>query len=460
MRIFTAVLLLFSNAAGADVALSNLAIYNRCHAQLTGERPLLSDSLTQQVQAGTLDPIAACTTILNGALLNSSGGLANVNDARAKKVLRTLHNVHGSWFARTDFQQVFSINSQQGAQDIYDSSMPALYFTRALLAPTSDITSVLNTSDILKPVRTNSTTDRGLASNMPLSEYQVGSYGVSGGIPFAPKGELLGMQTVAPLSLAYNSQYYGSGTARVYANAGGGVMGNYVYILQNASLPERFTADGGLRMPRRWARSVYHDLLCRDLPLIRAADSNPFVATGSSIAFRQSAACVRCHASMDRMASVIRNIVPKSFSIGEGVGGAYDFLDTVATSSTAESAWPTASDSNYHRRPTNGVLFFRNYQGALVDINVTDAQNLANQILAQDDFYICMAKRYYRYLTGVDADTGDIGDPDRAPLSTADMSHRTTVINLGMTLKTNRDVRLLIRNIMNLPSYKRSAAGQ
>ena len=126
-------------------------------------------------------------------------------------------------------------------------------------------------------------------------------------------------------------------------------------------------------------------------------------------------------------------------------------------SQPAETSWPITGDNVYHRRPPNGVLYYRDYNGNLVNQNVTGVQDLGAKIAARDDMYICAAKRYYEYFTGISVDTGDIKDPLYPNKLTADdTKHRNFIIQLGKNFKSHQNPRTLIKAILESPQYKRS----
>ena len=86
---------------------------------------------------------------------------------------------------------------------------------------------------------------------------------------------------------------------------------------------------------------------------------------------------------------------------------------------------------------------------------------LGTEITKLDDFYVCLAKRYYQYFTGVDVELADPTSPD-APraLSNQDQYHLSKVINLGQDLKTTQSLMTLIEQIVKSADYRKSNYGQ
>lgn len=449
--------ILLSSTASGGTLLSPLALLNRCHGQLTGVRPPLNDPRTLAVKNGTLDPIVACKEILDAAVLSGGGGttVADSNNPMQKNVLRTLHQVHSSWMAQNDFATIENFYSYLGTVNIWDPSSPALYFTRAALAVNPSLRGALTGSSLIVPYRTDNNPSVG-ADAAKKTEM-----GFESAFTLASRGELLGIQQIPALNgIIRNFSGYAEYEfpAAIQGNAGGGLIGNYTYLSMNTRLVPSFRSDGAVQVPRRWARSVFQDLLCRNMPSVRQGDGAEFLVTGPGATFRQSSACIHCHASMDRMAGVVRNIRSVAAT---GANQAYG-VDTVrflSPTAAPELSWPATSDSDYDKRPPMGTLFFRNYKGDLISTSVNGVEALAQEILQQDDFYICAAKRYYEYFTGIGVFIGDIGDPSSPKLSAADISRRDLVIQLGLSLKKTDNLRQLIKDILSLDHYKLSDFG-
>ncbi len=438
----------------AEQTLSNIAVYNRCYGKLTNSKPLPTATQTLQVANGSLDPITACMNVLNKALLTTSGGpLANQADVEAKAVIKTMHNLHASWMQVQDFKFIEILSTNQ---DLYDTTAPAAYLTNALLSPTPSYRSIVAGSTMYGILRTNMAPAAG-----PMSGKDKTNLANVFTEPFnyAGIGEILGLRVTPPTTIAGNVPYRTPATANLYISTGGGILGDNTYVSLNASVDESFVADGAARMPRRWSRAVFHDLLCRNLPALRNTDASNYVIPTAQAPFRQSQSCIHCHASMDQMAGTIRGI--RTISLGDG--GAAPKVDTLAyrpVTQAAEGAWPSSADANFAARPTNGLLYYRNYLGNLVNTPASNVETLGAAIAQQDDYYICAAKRYYEYFTGVTVTIGDIGDPAAPALSAGELNRRNILIDLGLKLKTHDNPRQLIKDIMSLPHYRDSSFGQ
>ncbi|RYG62054.1 hypothetical protein EON80_23455 [bacterium] len=139
-------------------------------------------------------------------------------------------------------------------------------------------------------------------------------------------------------------------------------------------------------------------------------------------------------------------------------GGAFATFHPVTKA--AEASWPSKPDADFFQRPQTGTLYYRDYNGGLIDQPVAGVSDLGQKIAAQDDYYVCMAKRYYGYFLGIDVNIGDVNDPERKiALSGPDIAHRNKVIQLGKALKQNQSLPQLIRSILSLENYQKSDFG-
>ena len=186
---------LFPLISFSGTNLSNLALFNRCYAQITGLRPSPEDPLTKQVISGQQTPIAACTQVLNKGLLTANGNttIANTSDAEALAVLRNMHNLHASWFSSEDFSHLNADSPwwTAGVMDLWDNSTPALYFTKALFDSAPAYSATLSGNAIYAPVRATMNPPLGARSNNPLS-----SFALTTPFEFAPRGSLYGVRSV------------------------------------------------------------------------------------------------------------------------------------------------------------------------------------------------------------------------------------------------------------------------
>lgn len=463
--IYILVLMIGPAAAQAQSAtLSKEAIFRRCYSQMTrNARISPTDPTLIAVKAGTKDPVVACMEIFDRALLVGGGNttVANTADPVAKAIIGNFHKLHSSWFEQKEYPVHGNVFAEERTAlfDFYDTSSPALYFTRALFHPSLPAQSVVTSPEYIRPVRTTPNPTTG-----PYTQFTQLQYIMDAAVPFAATGELLGAAPAVNLLRTYNITQGGATVAKTVdfgVTLGGGLLGTVPYVQQNlGSAYYGYRGLGAVTLQRRYGRAVYADTLCRELPLVREADVVQFVVPTAQAPFRKTASCTKCHASMDRTAGVIRNL-----NLIRTGGEKYNeewgptLHEWTPATLPAETSWTSSNDGNYWKRTPTGTLFFRNYKGVLVDEAVQNMADLGAKIAAQDDYYICIAKRYYKYFTGINVKNGDITDPNFGAYTTADLKHRDQVIALGLALKSHQKMRLLVESILKLPHYQKTDFG-
>ena len=434
------VISVFCQASEALAERSAERLFARCARLMSGlDNP--PPALMNQVRAGDKSYVDACIEVLNRGTLNSTTGELADNTGYSRNVLRHLHNLHFSWLTSKDII-AGSTSHFRFHRDLSDASGPALFFTRALFDDSIDARFILN-GQHQEAIRTNMNPT---APMLITGQFSDPNPTIITNLTFANRGALIGVRTNT--TKTFNLTQVGPTSMNWFRTFGRGFIGTQTYIASvQAALPN---ADGGVRMPRLWGRNVYADALCMELPVVRPEDASGFVAPNSPITFRNELGCVGCHASMDRTAAVIRNLKMQRLGNNQAPYLGVTRVNPGPTDLAAESQWPRQPDAQYHRRPTNGRLFFRNHAGALIDEPVSGISNLGAKILAQDDFYICLAKRYYEYFTGVSANVRDLrGQTLLEPAA----SHRQTVIDMGLRLKNHRDLKQTIREIFGSPAF-------
>ncbi len=277
---------------------------------------------------------------------------------------------------------------------------------------------------------------------------------------------------------------------------GSGIIGTVPYLVLNNGRKESFKADGVVNVARRWSKNVIKDVLCRELPVIRIEDTASAVQPTSGTPFRANASCVRCHNTMDPLAYGIRNLStarfhenyasdfknesgytynnenpgyvpnpsdpndpkPKVWGLFKTLfARKYPIRDPQATSFRREVA-----DLRFHLQPPEGKFNFRDIYGVLHSQPFTDLtgpSSLGNYIKDLDDYYVCAAKRYYNFFTGINVPIYDFKDPTMPAPSTDELRHRNNVLKLGTDLKTTQSLELMIRDIISLDIYKQQGFG-
>lgn len=162
-RFFTALgtFFLFTNLAPAQ-NMSASEVFQRCHLRLARSLPATNDPLLTAVKSGKKTAAQACADLLRTAELNSQGVMINRADARARMIMKTMHDFH-----RTYFQSRRNENLVTSSYLIRDGEEAPLYLTRAMFWPGEKFSSIVTHNGGLQGIR-----DRDPAKPLgPMSEF-------------------------------------------------------------------------------------------------------------------------------------------------------------------------------------------------------------------------------------------------------------------------------------------------
>jgi hypothetical protein len=465
--------------ASASEKLPELALFKRCFTHLTGRIPSRSAPLTEKVRTGQLSAVDACLAVLNSVTLDSSSGdatasmtvLTSGDDPSTLKyqVLRKFNDFHRTWFSSDYF---FNSGATLHDNQIYDEAGPALYITRALLGP-DNYSSVVTHAGELEAVRTagsqnlNSYSYLGAAVGNFHNYTSTGANGSkiqAGATPLGSQsGDLTGIRAMPVDKIALSVAMRSAPTSPkpVHNHQGGGLIGSIPYLLLNHGQSKETKSDGGIYVARRHARNIFKELLCRDIPPLRELDAISFVTptasqTASTPAFRTAATCMACHAALDNFAGTTRAIYLSETPYYTTGGRTYVPSINLQVQSTTKAAETTApdSDSDFGARPTTGRLLYRSYDGTLIDSTVANLTEMGNALANSNDLYVCAAKKYFEYFTGLSVSLQDTGNPTSSILSQADQYYRDEVIKLGLSLKAHGSLKTLVQEILSLDLYQ------
>lgn len=455
------------------MTLSEERVFERCYMQLTQRFPAFTHPLMTKVRNKVMSAVSACHELIDKTSLTDQSGQFKVdtNDSEQVNILNNLHSLHYSWFSIKNYPEITDSHARNVA-NVSDDSTPALYITRALFDSEFKFRDIFTGDVSFRSVRSNY--KRSMSLKLGRGE-RLASDDVLQGVLYTGTGTLHGME-VQPKDLTYNVISYDKDPrsnedakleskpdALVNTHWGGGVLGSQVYLLQNiqgSSL--NYSPNGGTVTNRKWSRNLVKDFFCRELPVIRDQDATAYVSETSSITFRNTKGCVKCHATIDPMAALTRNANYTRVARFFDPGGHYTFLVKKPTDRTDKSYFPLENDNDFSRRPTKGHLYIRSFNGDLIYKQVDNLEELAQEALKLDDMYVCMAKRYFKYFTGVDVDLSDVKDPSNnnfPSLSASQTKYRNIVINLGKDLKNSQDMKKLIKDILSLDLYKQHDYG-
>lgn len=430
-----------------------LGVYARCYEALTHQRPDPASPQWNAVATGTKTPTAACLeTLAQGRLQLAAGStnelvLAPSAGGTGAAVLNTFHALHASWLHAKEIPNATGVVQQRHTRAIYDPTIPASYFTRALFFPGANMTSVFRGRDFLTPLRTNREPSGG-GGGVTLPTLS-GGRGVwtSQAMRFADRGQLRGLRiepgntTWSYTSARDTGADPQQGVVRPFTSLGGGVLGNTVYVLMNAQGGLGKAKDGATNVPRKWSQALVNDFLCRSLPVLNNSDVTSFVNANSSTSFRLVAGCTSCHATMDPLAGLIRSArLPYNRPYGSPPT---IFIYPPSTEQAHPNVWSSEPDALYANRPATGRFIYRNLNNQLVNTPVANMDALGNALMGQDDLYSCLAGRYYEYFMGVPLEAARV----------ASSRHNAPLRALAAQLKQDKDVFKLVENILRLPHY-------
>ena len=469
-KLIFAILILTSGTASAT-ELTARQLYYRCYAHFTGTQASSSDTrlASLDASASTDEAIDQCMSLLASASLRSDGSIetqtAGEPDPIARRVLQTFNDFHHTWFSRWDF----SADDKCATHEVYDVNEMSYHLTYNLLTG-NHYSQTITSADTFESIRTGSQA-RNFFINCPTYEERQNLTFVYGDAetPYTPKttavGRLDGIRprqghpTTVP-EVFVNDQYL-SNSHPMHASHGAGIIGTVPYLMLNMGrAPDSPPIDGGVQMPRRWSKSVLGDMLCRELPVLRAEDVTSMVqSSGTNIPFRGGTSCMQCHATMDRMTGGIRHL-QLGFTNPSAAGGTLQLYAHAQDGGLSAEQHPVESDSAYHQRARRGQFLFRGFDGTLHNVEYEGLEQLGQAIAGTTDFYICAASRYYQFLTGVTVPIHDYTDPAAPTPSDDELLHRERLVALGKSLQQHGDLTRLIREIISTPTYRQQGYGE
>lgn len=463
--------------------LSERSIYERCYAKLARGTPQSNDPYVPQIEAGTLSGREACKNLLALGTFGAGDRISTfpgepAKFALAKRVLASMTEFHYSWFGAKPSVMVNTC-FDASTKAVIDNLEPAYFLSRALFDPQQNYDSVITGAAALRAIRTVDNPSRTIFSgNITKSMVQAGITELP---KLTPNGELLGITlrssdgpASARVTSAFTFSFLPNTTNRratlanypIHRNLGGGILGSQSYLLANWGVDNMDLFPNLEKMPRTWAKNVFDDLLCRSLPVVPASNTAAYVQTGgSALPFRGSTACLSCHTSMDQVAGVIRNLSffrkPQSCNPNADptVAGGF-FMGIINPTLPKLATWGHAMDPDYRKRQPSGRFFFQPHdKSQLKNVEIESTEDLGQAIRSTEDFYICAAKRYYQYFTGIDVSLepttdADLDNPSKTPADIA--FYRKQVISLGRRLKNTvfeKKPIKLIEAIIDSPEY-------
>lgn len=466
----------------------------KCHALFVSERITPAHPLWKAVSEGSKTGAEACLEILDLAALDSDGKIKKdqlgVYDKNGIKILKNFLFFYKSQFHVPSFASGISQTSSSSINFI-DSNEPSYHFMFSLFKTNEPFSNILTRQYGIRASRYTKKTQRhrSIATTAPYSNLfytQEGEAFFKQGHLVSARDENASLYFFAPvnspnpaidffplpietgllvgLSPETNHNYItelplqnlpvGHPWNDALGHYGGGILGTQAYMLGNmTNLSLDFAPNGGTKMQRRFGENILSDFLCRDNPALRAIDVISEVRADSTIPFRKGISCMRCHTGMDPLSGVARNLV---YAVSHNAPrfGQLGFLTKRSVSDPQKVLWAsTGKIANYDKSEPLGRLMYRSYDGTLVREDVSGIHELGKAIAQKNDFYACAAKKHFQFLTGIEVNLQDPGDIDSKKLTDAEKMYRNQVIKLGLELKEHQSLKLLMKKIIESPTF-------
>ncbi len=446
--------------------------FNKCYALFVGERVKTSDALWIDVDTGKKSGTTACMEIFDKATLGTKGEIAKSSDPSndiGAKVLNTFMRFQQSQFQVGDYSKVLE-GPDEPTRDVIDINEAAYHFVYSLFSPGQKFSDIVTRDYSLRAIRYSAHKRTRSLLNRALEELEQGTYVFQPRkfmssllvpedvdpfkVTFADTGILIGMErddiknTITNPSL---TKKYVFNDYNVNQHIGSGAVGTQAYLMGNIGKDD--PSDGALELYRRWGKHVMEDFLCRELPALRSSDVLSEVNIASKIPYRNGISCMGCHSSMDPLASVLRN-----GKIGWSLSPRFKnervkFFGQLAPTLGFAEIPVLDRDLNFSKRPANGRLFYRSYDGSLVKQEMVGVKELGPNMAATNDLYVCAAKRYYKFLTGISVNLNDPGNINSPELSEGAVFQKNKVIQMGLDLKKHQSGRSLIKAIIEQKAF-------
>lgn len=480
--IYLIVILLLS----AQISVANdVDVYQKCFGLLAGSRVDSKDPILKKILAKKISGADGCMELVSLGDLDEKTGLLKVKSSQSKRVLKTFNDFHRNWFSQYDFTT--DTNCSRGTDELFDSGEAAYFVTKSLFS-NSPYSSIVTSNQSLMAIRDSNTeakrirntyhltpslrsaANRKLIIGQPDKEASDSENEFPHATPkLVDTGELVGIKSKHSDPIAGLAVFDDRGKLNnnlpaeldIHKNWGAGAISSVSYLLMNSGRGEKFRSDGGMDLRRRWSQHLIKDLLCRDLPVVRIADALPYLDSqgSSSLPFRGGISCMQCHSTMDQMARTTRNLIRErsANSCDQDAGFSFAYIREATVDQpphqNEKGEWIDVSDKDYYRRPPEGKLYYRTSKGELLNQDVANIDELGEALAQNDDLYICAAKRYVQFFTGVDIPMFDPGDINAPDVNQAEQDYINFVHELGEDLKKDGNLKKLIKKIVSSKTF-------
>ncbi len=434
--------------------------YNRCYAHLMRTIVPKADARLSLIKSKAINGSEACMDLLKKAKLDNSGMLVKDTNGQynteAKTVFKTINDFHRSWFPTYDYRsavptgECFNDNNYR----TYNNGEMALHLTNAIFNKEVPFSSIVTNRESFEAVRDDRSGGTKTINNQSTATTMMGPNSAGTPVEFTPTymsaGNIIGLKDLEPATFPNGVDFRSS--------VGGGIIGTVPYMLLNSGRNNNETINGGLRQHRRWSQAILSDLFCREIPVVRSADAIKKVQADSTVPFRQGISCMQCHASIDPLSQIQRNASLKFTNSCNA--GTVSFVSQQAVDKPQETLEQVDADTDFHKRPPKGTFYFRTYDGRLLNHEATGVQEMGEYLATVDDLYICAAKRYFQFFTGIDVPMFDAGDFTAPVLSQKQTIYRNMVIDMGLELKKSQNLEVLVNKIISSEAYISPGKGE
>ncbi len=432
-------------------SLSEQQIFRRCYSQMTRLYLPANDSRLTLIKNKKATAVELCMNLIHKAQLNNQLQISGTGHTRIETdaIIKTFNTFHVSWFQAYFFARQ---SDEFFTANVYDSTEMSIPYTLAFFKPGIQFRETLTSEKAYESVR---------STKKPiyfLDHFENGEYlkvddkdvWVTGGqleVEFKPDlvqtGKLLGFRE-SKRTKKFVEQYEGIKMNIVPGQAmGGGVLGSSSYLLLNSGLDREDIPDGHFYAHRSWSKAIVNDLLCRSLPVLTEEDVVQDIKNDSQLEFQKNVKCLTCHSTIDPLAQALKDkmILPVYSADGPKMPIPNKSL---LVGDLRRKEGPVRPADNV--KP--GYLKMRAFNGNLIEKPAGSIKELAGSLSETDDYYICAAKHYFSFFTGVDVDLNSKVEP-----SSAVADYYNFVVAEGLKLKQHQDVRTLIKDILSSDFY-------
>ena len=489
----------------------------RCFGQFVGDVPSQDDPIMKAIKAKEMTGTEGCMMLLEFAELQENGEIQKQGDNYhpiGMKVIKRFDDFHRTWFSNYRWMDLES-GITKNNNNVIEYGQGALYLTRALFQKDKNYSSIVTddvhprairyskyeefngrpsfeyltiTTHVRRPTWMNLLVGTHYDLNAPViggvNEIETDTtlprteMGLLVGVVDQPQVVLDDPLTFAEGIKADRLKVDGESTLDnldIFQHGGGGILGSQAYLLLNHGQSTYLHMDGGAYMPRRWVKNLFEDVLCRQLPALRAIDAGPYVnkesnedgsLKNSNLPFRDGLSCMQCHTTMENGARTARNIMHHFSGIGltKNLGHGLSFIhhkkivfdsDAVPNNRDYIKDWNTGAPHQvtYSYSPPEGRLIFRSFTGELIKQDTDGIGGLGAAIAETPDLYACAVKRYTQFLTGVEIPLYDYGNLAKPQLTSQQQGQVDFLKKLTFELKDHQDPTKTIRAIIDSPYY-------